>query len=121
MERWYLVTLLALILHQIDAAFWNEWDMFQVPGGVQGFLVFNLAAVGSLLHGYRQVALAKPSARAYALLCGAVGVGTAALHAAFAAAGRHEFHLPLSMATLAACLIAGTGLLLAARRGSTRQ
>ena len=58
MERWYLATLLALILHQIDAAFWHEWDMFSVPGGIQGFLVFNLAAVGALLRGYRQVALA---------------------------------------------------------------
>lgn len=36
MERWYLATLLALILHQIDAAFWHEWDMFSVPGGIKG-------------------------------------------------------------------------------------
>lgn len=115
MERWYLATLLALILHQIDAAFWHEWDMFRVPGGIQGFLVFNLAAVGALLHGYRQVVLAKPSARAYSLLCGAVGAGTAAIHVAFAAAGRDEFHLALSIAALAACLIAGSGLLLASR------
>ncbi|HDS0948670.1 TPA: hypothetical protein QDZ34_000926 [Stenotrophomonas maltophilia] len=116
MERWYLATLLALILHQIDAAFWHEWDMFRVPGGIQGFLIFNLAAVGALLHGYSQVVLAKPSARAYALFCGVVGAGTAAIHVAFAAAGRDEFRLPLSIAALAACLIAGSGLLLASRR-----
>lgn len=47
MERSYLSTLLALILHQIDAAFWREWEMFLLPGGVQGFLVFNLIAVAS--------------------------------------------------------------------------
>ncbi|HDS1674650.1 TPA: DUF6713 family protein [Stenotrophomonas maltophilia] len=121
MERWYLATLVALILHQIDAAFWHEWDMFRVPGGIQGFLVFNLVAVGALLHGYRQVALAKPSARAYARLCGIVGAGTAAIHFAFAAAGREEFHLPLSIAALAACLIAGVGLLLSSQKPATGQ
>ncbi len=121
MERWYLATLPALILHQIDAAFWHEWGMFRVPGGIQGFLVFNLAAVGVLLHGYHQVALPKPSARAYARLCGVTGVGTAAIHVAFAIAGREEFHLPLSIAALAACLIAGAGLLLSSRKPSTHQ
>ncbi len=121
MERWYLATLLALILHQIDAAFWQEWDMFRVPGGIQGFLVFNLVAVGALLHGYRQVVLAKPSARAYAHLCGAIGAGTAVIHLAFATAGREEFHLPLSIVALAACLIAGAGLLLSSRKSSTGQ
>jgi hypothetical protein len=120
MERWYLATLLALILHQIDAAFWQEWVLFGVPGGVQGFLVFNLIAIGALLHGYRQVVLAKPSARAYARLCGATGAGTAMIHAGFAAAGRDGFLLPLSIATLAACLVAGVGLLVQSRRTTAR-
>lgn len=115
MERWYLATLLALLLHQIDAAYWQEWQMFHVPGGIQGFLLFNLIAVGALLHGYRQVVLGHPAARGYALLCGALGVGTAAIHIGFAAAGRDEFHLPLSLAVLLACLIAGGGLLLQRR------
>lgn len=118
MERWYLATLLALIVHQIDAAFWQEWALFGVPGGIQGFLVFNLIAVGALLHGYRQVVLAKPSARAYARLCGATGAGTAMIHVGFAAAGRDEFLLPLSIATLAACLVAGVGLLVQSRRAT---
>ena len=110
-----------MILHQIYAAFWHEWDMFRVPGGVQGFLVFNLVAVGALLHGYRQVVLAMPSARAYARLCGIVGVGTAAIHVAFATAGREEFHFPLSIAALAACLVAGVGLLLSSRKPAIGQ
>lgn len=116
MERWCLTTLLALILHQIDAAFWQEWDMFHVPGGIQGFLVFNLLAVGFLLHGYRQVLLVRPSARIYAAVCGGTGVATAAIHAGFAAIGRDEFHLPLSVLVLLVCLVAGTGVLVHSRQ-----
>ncbi|MGV6484590.1 DUF6713 family protein [Stenotrophomonas indicatrix] len=118
MEQWHPATLLALILHQIDAAFWHEWNMFRVLGGAQRLLAFNLLAVGVLLHGYRQVMLFKPSARAHERLCGAVGAGTALVHVAFAAAGHDEFHLPVFIAALAA-LVAGLGPLHQSRRAST--
>lgn len=116
MDRWYTATLLSLIVHQIDAAYWHEWDMFHVPGGIQGFLLFNTLAVGLLLHGYRQVVLRTPKARRYALLCGCIGVLTALLHAGFALAGHHEFNLPLSIATIIACLTTGSMLLSRALR-----
>ena len=66
MARSYFWTMLCLILHQIDAAYWCEWKMFYLPGGVQGFLAFNLAAIAVVLAGYRQVLLALPRARLYA-------------------------------------------------------
>ena len=116
MDRRYTATLLSLIVHQIDAAYWHEWDMFHVPGGIQGFLLFNALAVGLLLHCYRQVILGTPQARRYALLCGGIGVLTALLHAGFAAVGNQQFGLPLSIATIVACLVSGTGLLLKARQ-----
>jgi hypothetical protein len=116
MERWYLATLLALILHQIDAAFWQEWAMFHVPGGIQSFLLFNLLAIGFVLWGYRQTLLGTSSARGHALVCGALGIGTALIHLAFALFGRDEFHLPLSIAVLLACFVSGGGLLLQLRR-----
>ncbi|KRG61827.1 membrane protein [Stenotrophomonas humi] len=118
MDRWYTATLLSLIIHQIDAAYWHEWDMFRVPGGIQGFLVFNAVAVGLLLYGYRQVVLGTRHASRYALLCGGIGVLTALLHAGFAATGHQQFNLPLSIATIAACLASGTGLLLKAKHSA---
>lgn len=109
--RWYTVTLLALVVHQIDAAYWQEWEMFGVPGGIQGFLVFNAVAVGALVCGYQQLLLGGRWARQSVMLCGALGVATAALHIGFAVAGRDEFHLPLSIAVIAVCGVAGVVLL----------
>lgn len=111
MERWYFVTLLALIVHQIDAAYWHEWDMFTVPGGIQGFLVFNGCAVGALLLGYRTVLLQQPTAKVWAKACAVLGVATFFIHAAFALAGHNEFVLPMSMLSIAACGAAGAYLL----------
>lgn len=111
MARSYFWTMLCLILHQIDAAYWREWEMFYLPGGVQGFLVFNLAAIAVVLAGYRQVLLALPRARLYAGICGALGVATFLIHAGFALAGMEQFHLPLSVAIIVLCLGCGAWLL----------
>lgn len=108
--------MLFLILHQIDAAYWKEWEMFHVPGGVQGFLVFNLAAIAVVLAGYRHVLLATPRAPLYACVCAALGVGTCLIHAGFALAGLEQFHLPLSMAIIALCLVCAVWLLCDLRR-----
>ncbi|WP_313218084.1 DUF6713 family protein [Stenotrophomonas sp.] len=116
MEHLYFGTALALVLHQIDAAFWHEWDMFAVPGGIQGFLVFNLVAVGAVLWGYRSVTLGLRSARRWSMGCGALGIGTAALHTAFAVAGHPAFGLPLSMLTLLLCFALGVALVAVAYR-----
>lgn len=109
--NWYAVTLLALVVHQIDAAYWLEWEMFGVPGGIQGFLIFNAIAVGALVWGFRELMLGGRWARLAVVLCGALGAATAALHIGFAVAGRDEFHLPLSIAVITLCGVAGAILL----------
>lgn len=116
MPRSYFWTMLFLILHQIDAAYWKEWEMFHVPGGVQGFLVFNLAAITLVLVGYRHVLLATPRAVLYACVCAALGVGTCLIHAGFALAGMEQFHLPLSVAIIVLCLASAVWLLCDVRR-----
>ena len=110
MERTYFTTLLALIAHQIDAAYWQEWTLFHLPGGIQGYLLFNLLAVPVLLVGYRHVLLGTVRARVYARICAALGIATFLIHAGFAVAGERSFHLPLSMAIIVACLLGGVML-----------
>ena len=116
MPRSYFWTMLFLILHQIDAAYWKEWEMFHLPGGVQGFLVFNLAAIALVLVGYRHVLLATARATLYACVCATLGVGTFLIHACFALAGLEQFHLPLSMAIIVLCLASAVWLLRDLRR-----
>ena len=111
MTRSYFWTMLFLILHQIDAAYWKEWEMFYLPGGVQGFLVFNLAAIALVLVGYRHVLLGTQRAPFYAGVCAALGIGTSLIHAGFALAGLEQFHLPLSVAIIVLCLACAVWLL----------
>ncbi|UQS92487.1 hypothetical protein M5C90_15640 [Pseudomonas chlororaphis subsp. piscium] len=121
MERSYFVTMLLLILHQIDAAFWREWEMFFLPGGVQGFLLFNAFAIPVLMIGYQHVLLGTSSARLYAKVCAGLGVLTFTIHVGLAISGSHQFHLPLSIAVIVFCVISSTWLLVKARSVESRR
>jgi len=37
----YLVNAILLINHEIDSAFWKEWELFKLPGGIGGFLILH--------------------------------------------------------------------------------
>ena len=120
MERSYFLTTLLLVLHQIDAAFWREWEMLYVPGGIQGFLLFNAVAVPFLLIGYRHVLLGTSSAFLYAKICAGLGGLTFVIHTGFAVAGSHLFHLPLSIAVIVLCLTSSIWLLVKTRNIESR-
>jgi hypothetical protein len=44
-----------LIVHQIDAAYWQEWTMFNLHGGIQVYLLFNIIVIPIVLLGYKSV------------------------------------------------------------------
>ena len=111
-----------LILHQIDAAYWKEWEMFYLPGGVQGFLLFNVLAIPIVLIGYRQVVVRAENAKIYAYLCGSLGIVTFVIHSIFALLGAQQFHLPLSMLVIFLFLVFGVLLVVITyKTGSDQQ
>lgn len=104
MERSYFATMSLLILHQIDAAFWREWEMFYLPGGVQGYLVFNALIIPFVLLGYKHLVQSSDKAIIFATACASLGLLTFLIHSGFALAGFKQFHLPLSPAIILLCL-----------------
>jgi tetratricopeptide (TPR) repeat protein len=101
----YMLNLTLLITHEIDSAYWQEWDLFGLPGGIQLFLVLNLLLVGVGLWGLRQVLLDGKGRRAFSLVLAGAGLFAAAIHTYFILAGRSEFTLPVSLGLLAAILV----------------
>ena len=98
--RLYVGNLAMLATHQADAAYWREWEVFGVPGGLPFFLLFNVGAVVVLALGLVRVAQGAPSARRAAVLCAALGLFTFALHAVFLWLDRAAFWTPPSIGVL---------------------
>jgi hypothetical protein len=97
----YLANAAVLITHEIDSAFWHEWELLHLPGGIQGFLLLNLLLVLIILYGLRAVILQTPGSLALAWLLTAGGLIAAALHGFFLWIGDPSFRNPTSIGLLA--------------------
>ena len=112
-KRLALVNAALLAVHQIDSAFWHEWDMFGLPGGNQLNLVLNIPLVALVIYAYGRVAAAANAAYRWQIVIAAFGFLTVAIHAAFFAAGRAEFAQPASYAIFLAIAVVSCAQLFA--------
>jgi hypothetical protein len=96
----YLINFALLFTHEIDSAFWKEWELFHLPGGIQGFLIANFILLLIALHGFRKLLEGKNSGHIFSLLLAGGGIFAFIIHSYFILAGRNEFTLPASMILL---------------------
>ena len=101
----YLLNCALLFTHEIDSAFWKEWDLFGIPGGIQVFLFLNFLLLLVALFGYRQILSGARGGQCFSLLLGVAGVFAFSIHSYFILAGRPEFTLPASLVLLWLTLI----------------
>jgi hypothetical protein len=98
---------LALVLtHQVDAAYWHEWEMFGLPGGIQLFNVINLGLFVFVLWAFASVVRRHSSGFRNSLVLAALSAAVLPIHAGFALAGHAEFHLPVSVALIVGTFVA---------------
>jgi len=103
-ETWntnlYLLNLALLITHEIDSAFWKEWNLFGLPGGIQEFLVVNFLLMLVALVGFRNMISGKRSGYYFALILAGSGIFAFGIHSYFVLQGHQEFTLLVSVVTL---------------------
>ena len=121
--RWlYVLNLGVLATHEIDSAYWHEWEIFLLPGGIQLFLILNLLLLLVFLAGLVELVMERRRGLWFSLGLSAVGVFAFGIHSVFLAFGRPEFKLPISLGilltTFALSLIQGWVTLRALPRAS---
>ncbi|MFC7046329.1 DUF6713 family protein [Halobacteriaceae archaeon GCM10025711] len=108
-HRWsttlYLLNAALLFTHEIDSAFWEEWTLFGLPGGIQLFLVLNFVLLLAFLYGYGLLVAGRRTGDWFALLLAGAGLFAVVAHGFFLATGHPEFRLPVSLALLAATAV----------------
>jgi hypothetical protein len=97
----YLVNAAILITHQIDAAYWHEWDLFGMPGGIQLNLLLNIPLVMLMLFGQQCLTQGRTAGIVFSWLLVAGGVIAAGIHSYFLLQGDDAFRLPVSLGLLA--------------------
>lgn len=119
MQAVFLMNAAVLVTHQIDAAYWHEWELFRLPGGNQLNLLLNLPIIALVLFAQGHVrANSSLALRCYQLMI-LLGFLAVAIHSAFFAFGAEAFMQPVSIALLAATAILSIGQLLLLRGEAT--
>jgi hypothetical protein len=108
----YVTTAALLVVHEIDSAYWKEWELFRLPGGSGGFMVLHVPLVMLVLYGAIALAREQPAGGVVALIVAAGALAAAAIHARFLRAGHPQFRSAVSLTVLGAGAL--TGLALAA-------
>ncbi|WP_019498402.1 DUF6713 family protein [Pseudanabaena sp. PCC 6802] len=101
----YLANSTVLIAHQIDAAYWHEWELFGMPGGIQLNLLLNIPLVALILFGQQRLAQGRTAGIAVSWLLVAGGITAVSIHSYFLLQGDDAFRLPVSLGLLAATLL----------------
>jgi len=101
----YLANSVLLINHEIDSAYWKEWELFKLPGGITGFLILHFPLLLFILWGL--ILLSRHSSWGFVfsfILCFA-GIFAFTVHTYFLRKGRAEFSKPISKFILVAILL----------------
>lgn len=117
----FLLNATVLVVHQIDAAFWHEWELFHLPGGNQLNLLLNLPIIALVLYAQGQVVAGTSSSLGYYRLLPLLGLLTVAIHATFFAMGSKAFLQPVSVALLSATFVLSLMQLWALRKRPRRR
>ncbi len=101
----YLINSVLLINHEIDSAYWKEWELFKIPGGITGFLLLHFPILCLILWGLIMIAQHSSWGWVFSLLVALGGIFAFSIHTWFLSKGRSEFDQPVSKFILAALLI----------------
>jgi hypothetical protein len=101
----YLANSVLLIDHEIDSAYWKEWELFKLPGGLTGFLLLHFPLLLLILLGLILVYSHSSWGFIFSFLLCFGGIFAFTVHTYFLGKGRHEFNKPISRFILIAILI----------------
>ncbi len=93
----YLVNAVLLICHEIDSAYWKEWELFKLPGGITLFLILHFPMLFLILYGLILVFTKTFGGLVISLILSAGGIFAFSIHTYFIKQGRDEFRIPISI------------------------
>jgi hypothetical protein len=101
----YLVNSVLLINHEIDSAYWNEWKLFRLRGGITGFLIIHFPLLFIILYGLVEVYKQSLTGLVLSVILSAGGIFAFSIHLYFIRKGNPEFSLLLSRIILITTLM----------------
>lgn len=101
----YLINSILLINHEIDSAYWKEWELFKLPGGINGFLIIHFPLLFLVLYGLVLVNRGIFAGLIFSLILSIGGLFAFGIHSYFIKKGHRQFTTIISRLILTATMI----------------
>ncbi|MBA4387075.1 MAG: hypothetical protein C0404_03780 [Verrucomicrobia bacterium] len=108
----YMTSAVLLILHEMDSAYWKEWNLFKRSNDpstdtrdLGGFLIFHIPLLFLALWGLLKLHEGTKAGLIVSLVFAATGLFAFVFHMVFLKKGRPEFRAPVSICILCATLL----------------
>ena len=101
----YLINAVLLINHEIDSAYWKEWELFGLPGGIAGFLLLHFPLLFIVLYGLVLIVRHSFLGFIFSFILCFGGIFAFIIHTYFLRKGREEFNKPISKMILILTLL----------------
>jgi hypothetical protein len=100
-----LINSILLLNHEIDSAYWKEWELFKLPGGINGFLILHFPLLFFVLYGLVLVHEGTTAGLIFSLVLSGGGLFAFGIHYFFIKKGHRQFTTLISRLILTATLI----------------
>ena len=101
----YLINATLLITHEIDSAYWEEWKLFGIPGGITTFLLLHLPILFFVLYGLILIYENTFARLIFSFILAISGIFAFSIHTYFMRRGHDEFKTTISRLILFSTLI----------------
>ena len=92
----YLFNAILIINHEIESAYWKEWELFRLPGRISFFLILHFLILFIVLLGLHLVYIKSFGGLIISLILGCGGIFAFSIHTFFIKKGHESFKLPIS-------------------------
>jgi hypothetical protein len=103
----YLANATLIIVHEIDSAYWQEWNLmpFLKGAGAGGFMLIHIPLVALIIYGMIPVTSGSMAGLVISLLLAGGGIFAFFFHTWHIRRGNHEFTTPVSRVILLGTLL----------------
>ena len=106
----YILNATLLLLHEIESAYEKEWELFNLPGKITGFLLLHIPIIFLVLYGLIEIERTSTIGLIFGIILGIVGVIPAIVHKIFIKTP-DQFNLPISNTIIYLNILSGISLL----------
>jgi hypothetical protein len=107
----FIINATLLVLHEIESAYWKEWEILKLPGHITGFIIIHIPILLLMLYGLIEIEKQSSAGNIFCLVFGISGLLPFVVHSLLVKK-ENRFNLVISKILIHSNTVSGILLLI---------